>query len=150
MNDDLEPILEQLAQHGPPPALRTQVLAAVDRELTRSTDRRWSWTGWHARSLRRAWRWCTGWPTTPFAKPQGVPPYALAAAAALLVSVALSYWADRSIDARLAQVVGPAPPDREAMELANEIAAVTDAETGRWIYDRVISSRDQAPVPIKS
>jgi hypothetical protein len=66
---------------------------------------------------------------------------ALAAAAALAASVGLNVWADRSVDARLARIVGPAPLQREALDLANDVAAITDAETGRWFYERITSGR---------
>jgi hypothetical protein len=111
VNDDVEELFERGMPRGPAPELRTRVLAAVGRQLDRRND------------LRRL---CLA---------------ALAAAAALMVSVGLNVWADRSIDVRLARVVGPAPMDRAAMELANDIAAVTDTETGRWFYRRMVSIR---------
>ena len=111
MNDDVEEILGRLAPHGPEKALRTDVLAAIDREFGRQ------------RGARRV-RWA-----------------ALAAAALLSASVGLNLWTDQKIDARLAQIVGPAPLDRQALELANDIASVTDAETGRWFYQRITSQR---------
>jgi hypothetical protein len=111
VNDDVEDILERLAPEGPAFDLRTRVLGAVVGELHRRGD------------SRRPW----------FA--------ALAAAAALVVSVGLNVWADRSLGASLARIVGPIPLEREALDLANDVAVVTDAETGRWFYERVTSGR---------
>lgn len=112
MNDDLESILERLAPPGPRPELRDRVLAALGHELERRVGQRGMWFS------------------------------ALAAAAAVTVSVTLNYWADRTVATRLDRIVGPAPLQRDAQELANDVGAVTDAETGRWFYRRVTSRRD--------
>jgi hypothetical protein len=62
---------------------------------------------------------------------------AMAVAASLLLGVALNVWVSRSSERRLAQLFGPPPVSREAMELAKAVEQVTDAQTGRWFYERL-------------
>jgi hypothetical protein len=113
MSDDLELRLRQVTP-GAPPELRRRVLAAVAVELN---------------SVRR--------PRRPLRRV-----LAVAVAAAVLVSLAMNYVVSDSIDRRLAVVLGPRPVRRDAAEIAADIAAVTDATTGRWAYERLAS--DQA------
>lgn len=113
MSDELERLLSQITPRGAPPELRPRVLEAVAEELD---SRR-----------RRGNR----------------PALALAGvAAALVLSLALNYQVSRASERRLTRILGPIPASKRALELANDIAAITDAETGRWAYERLAPKRE--------
>jgi hypothetical protein len=114
MNDDIERRLRQVTPRDASPELRPRVLAAVADQLQASTPL-------PSRRLRF--------------RP------AVAVAATLLASLALNYWVNDTIDRRLAIVLGPPPISRRAAEMADEIAAITDAATGRWAFERLAASR---------
>jgi hypothetical protein len=113
MNDDIERRLRQVTPRDAPPELRTRVLAAVAGQLQADTP---------LPSRRRPFR------------------PAIAVAASLLASLALNYWINDTIEGRLAIVLGPPPISRRAAEIADEIASITDPETGRWVYERLAAS----------
>ena len=48
-----------------------------------------------------------------------------------------------TVDRRLAAVLGPRPIPRQAAEIAADIAALTDSQTGKWAFDRLASQRGQ-------
>jgi hypothetical protein len=65
---------------------------------------------------------------------------AMAVAASLLLGIGLNVWASRASERRLAQLFGPPPISKRAMEIATDIETITDAETGRWVYSRLTIS----------
>jgi hypothetical protein len=107
MNDDVEHLLRQVTPRGAPPELRGRVLAAVAEELD-STAR-------------------SGWRLRP----------SMAVAAAVMVSLAANVLVSDAVDRRLAIALGPIPVQKQAMEIADDIASITDASTGRWAYERL-------------
>jgi hypothetical protein len=111
MNDDIEQLLDRLTPRGARPELRPQVLAAVAGRL--QTDRE-----------SRRFRWS-----------------ALAVAASIVLGVALNIGLSRASDRRLAQLFGPPPLSKQAMEIAEFVGQATDAETARWVYQRLAPPR---------
>jgi hypothetical protein len=103
MNSDehVEERLRRLTPRRAGPELREQVLAAVGRELSAHPVSRWE-------------RWL-----------------GLAVAASVLLGVVLNVWANKATDRRLARLYGPPPVPRQIAEVAEMVASVTDAETGR-------------------
>jgi len=99
MNDDVEQLLGRLTPRGVRPEMRPQVLAAVASELEAEPASPW---------LRRA---------------------ALAVAASLLVGIAMNVWTSMASERHLAQLYGPPPMSKRAMELAKAVEEVTDAQT---------------------
>ena len=121
MNDDMEQRLAQLTPRGLRPELRGQVLAAVGTEL--QTARGDS---------------TTAAPTTsPWARR-----CALAVAASLLVGIAMNIWANEASKRHLARLFGPPPVSKQAMELAKDVERITDAQTGRWVFQRLTAPRE--------
>ncbi|GAC1474297.1 MAG: hypothetical protein NVSMB9_24380 [Isosphaeraceae bacterium] len=121
MNDDIERALRQVTPRGASTELRSRVLAAVADELkTIASPRRRS------------------------------PGSALAVAASLLVSLALNYQVNRTLDRRLAIVLGPIPVPKQAAEIAADIAAVSNPSTGQWVYAQLASSRPPVEDPRRS
>ncbi|MDR3622481.1 MAG: hypothetical protein P4L85_24230 [Paludisphaera borealis] len=110
MNDDVERLLRQATPRGAPPELRGRVLAAVADELD-SVAR-------PGRSLRLP----------------------LAVAAAVLVSLASNVLVSDAVDRRLAIALGPIPVQKQAAEIADDVASLTDPPTGRWAYERLTAS----------
>lgn len=113
MSDDLERKLRQVTPRSAPPELRLRVLAAVADELNLVTPSR--------RPPRLA--------------------LAVAVAATVLVSLAMNFVVSDAVDRRLAIVLGPRPVQRQAAEIAADIASVTDSTTGQWAYERLASDR---------
>ena len=66
---------------------------------------------------------------------------ALAVAASLLVGIAMNIGASQMAERRLAQLFGPPPVSKQAMELANAVEEVTDAQTAQWVYQRFAAPR---------
>jgi hypothetical protein len=66
---------------------------------------------------------------------------AIAVAASLLLGVGLNLWASRVSERHLAQLFGPPPISKQAMEIAKDIEKTTDAEAGRWVYRRLTMPR---------
>ena len=121
MNDgnQVEQRLRGLTPRGTEPELRGQVLAAVGRELAADRVSRW----------RRS--------------------PGLAVAASLLLGVVLNVWVNKASDRRLARLYGPPPVPRQIAEVAEAVASVTDAETGRQVRQQLLTvwrSRPVAPV----
>jgi hypothetical protein len=114
MSHDLEFCLRQLRLRGPSAELRERVLAAVAMEIERE------------------------------AKPERLRPrfriqLTVAIAACLGGSLLLNHLVSSALDRRLARLLGPPPVPRLAVELAAEIASVTDADTGRWALARFMA-----------
>ena len=103
MNDGnhVEQRLRGLTPRGTEPEMRGQVLAAVGRELAAGRVPRWR---------RRP---------------------GLAVAASLFLAVAMNVWINTTVDRRMARLYGPPPVPRRIVDVAEAVASVTDAETGR-------------------
>ena len=114
IDDDIEQLLGRLTPRGVCPELRPQVLAAVASQLEAEPASRWP---------RRS---------------------ALAVAASLLLGIGMNIWASKSAERRLAELFGPPPVSKQAMELADAMEKTTDAETARWVYQRLAASRPSA------
>jgi hypothetical protein len=110
MHDDIEQLLGRLRPGGVRPELRPRVLAAVASQLAAEPASAW---------MRRS---------------------ALAVAALLLLGIGMNVWASKAAERRLAQLFGPPPPSRPAMELAAAVEKATDAQTARWVYQRLAAS----------
>ena len=111
MNDDIEQLLGRLTPRGVRPELRPQVLAAVASQLEAEPASPW---------LRRS---------------------ALAVAASFLVGIAMNIGASEMAERRLAQLFGPPPVSKQAMELANAVEEITDAKTAQWVYQQFTAPR---------
>jgi hypothetical protein len=114
MNDEIEQLLSRLTPRGARPELRPQVLDAVASQLRAEPASPWL-------------RWS-----------------ALAVAASLLAGIGLNVWVSRASERHLARLFGPPPISKRAMEVANDVAKITDAETGRWVYQRLTVPRTSA------
>ena len=102
MNDDqIQQRLHRLTPRGSGPELRGHVLAAVERELSADPVSRWQ---------RRL---------------------GLAVAASVLLGIVLNVWVNTSAPRRQARLYGPPPVPRRIADVAEAVASVTDAETGR-------------------
>jgi len=110
-NDDLEQLLGRLTPRGVRPELRPRVLAAVASQWEAEAASPW---------LRRS---------------------ALAVAASLLLGIAMNVWASRAAERRLAQLFGPPPVSKQAMELAKAVEEITDAKTAQWVYQQFAAAR---------
>jgi hypothetical protein len=115
MNDDMEQVLGQLTPRGVRPELRSQILAAVEAQLQTEPASPW---------LRRC---------------------ALAVAASLLAGIGMNIWASKESERHLAQLYGPPPVSKRAMEVAKMIEGVTDAQTAQWVYQRLAVPRAASP-----
>jgi hypothetical protein len=122
MNQNLERLLNQVTPRALPTELRERVLAAVGEELNPTCP-----TVSAFPPARRRLRLRPG----------------LAVAASLLISLVLNYAVNTTLDRRLLAVLGPRPVPRHAAEIAADIAALTDSQTGAWAFDRLASSRGQ-------
>jgi hypothetical protein len=89
-------------------------------------------------------------PTEPLAKPPAaianadsrwLRRAAMVTAAGLLVGISLNVWVTKSSERRFAQLLGPTPVSKRAMEIAKDIEAITDAQTGQWVYRQFTASR---------
>jgi hypothetical protein len=115
MSEDIERRLRQLTPIGAPPELRARVLVAVADELRTQ-------------------------PVPPAPLLRSLRP-AFAIAAGVLAGLGLNLWVNDRLDRRLAIVLGPPPVRRQAAEIADDVASITDPATGRWIYQRLAASR---------
>jgi hypothetical protein len=111
MNDDMEQLLGRLTPRGVRPELRPQVLAAVASQLKAEPASPW---------LRRS---------------------AWAVAASILVGIAMNIGVSVRAERRLAQLYGPPSVSKQAMELANAVEEVSDAQTAQWVYQRFAVAR---------
>jgi hypothetical protein len=121
MNGDehVEQTLHRLMPRGAAPELREHVLAAVGRQLSADGLSRWE---------RRL---------------------GLAVAASILLGIVLNVWANKATDRRLARLYGPRPVPRQITEVAEMVASVTDAETGRRLERQLAATwqSHEAPLP---
>jgi hypothetical protein len=115
MNDDLEQLLGKLTPRGVRTELRPHVLSAMAGELQADSGSPW---------LRRC---------------------ALAVAASLLAGIGMNIWANVASERRLAQLYGPPPVSKRAMEVAKMVEGVTDAQTAQWVYQRLAVPRPPSP-----
>ena len=115
MNDDIERLLDRLTPRGVRAELRVDVLAAVTGALQAEPD-----------------RLCESRTNSPWLRRS-----ALVVAASLLVGVALNVWANETSKRRLARLFGPPPVSKRAMEIADAIEEITDAQTAQWVYRRL-------------
>ncbi|MCX7428585.1 MAG: hypothetical protein NTW96_23535 [Planctomycetia bacterium] len=121
MSDDVEAILKQLTPRGAGPTLRTSVLDAVAEHLPNA----------RATSDRPAAAYLFRWDRWP----------AVVVAASVLLALGLNLWVARLGDARLAAIYGPQPVPRYITEIADTIASVTDAETGRRVQEQLLAAQ---------
>ncbi len=115
--DDVEQRLSQLTPRGARPELRGQVLEKLASELENFATAPKEFGS--PRLRRSAW----------------------AVAASLLLGIGLNVWADKASERHLARLFGPPPISKQAMEIANAVEKITDAETGRWVYQRLATPR---------
>ena len=127
MNDDVEQLLGRLTPRGVRAELRSEVLAAAMSALQAEPSR-----------LRES-----------RAKSPWLRRSALAVAASLLVGIAMNIWANEASKRRLARLFGPPPVSRRALEIANAIEGITDAQTAQWVYRRLTAPRRSDGFPAK-
>jgi hypothetical protein len=114
---DVEQALQRMTPRGAPARLRREVLQAIDRQLS----------GRPAASVRRvAW---------------------LAVAATLVLGLWLNHWASQVHQARMVVLFGPEPLPASVAELVGAVQSVTDAETGRWMTERLLAGRRRSVKP---
>ncbi|HYW80295.1 MAG TPA: hypothetical protein VE890_11995 [Thermoguttaceae bacterium] len=109
-HDDVEQILQRLTPMGAPPQVRCQVLGVVEIALA---DRR------AARLDHRC---------------------LLAVAVSVGLAAMLNVWVIQADDARQARMYGPEPVPKAIIEAAQDVASVTDAQTGRWYQERFLAA----------
>jgi hypothetical protein len=109
--NDIEQLLGSVTPRGVRPELRPQVLAAVASRLQADRQSRW---------MRRS---------------------ALAVAASIFVGVGLNVWLSQMSERHLAQLFGPPPVSKRAMEIADMVREVTDAETAQLVYRQLTAPR---------
>jgi hypothetical protein len=130
MNDnldmnELEQKLTEAAPRGVRPALRAQVLAAVAEVLPSNSLQ--------ADAIQAE-------PGSPWLRRAG-----LAVAASLLLGVGLNVWLSRRSEQVLAQLYGPPPISKQAMEIAQDIGKTAGPEMTQWVYQRLApKSRDRS------
>ncbi len=115
---DVEHLLDRLTPRGVRPELRPEVLAAVESQLEEGTASAWPWRS------------------------------ALAVAALLLLGIAMNVGVNKVAERRMAQLFGPPPISKQAMELANAVEKITDPQTARWVYQQFAAPRpceDESP-----
>jgi hypothetical protein len=126
MSDDVERRLDRLTIRGLRPEVRAQVLAAVESELQAVPKGTEEVVG---KALDSAELRLRQPPPSPWLRRA-----AMATAAGLLVGIALNVWVTKSSERRFAQLLGSPPVSKRAMEIAKDVEAITDAETGQWVY----------------
>jgi hypothetical protein len=169
MSDNVERRLNQLTPRGVRPELREQVLAAVAKELQEANGVPLLGTSNAASADCLQHRLCqavaqasetfapgqqqgteevigTAWSTDEiFLRQPPSSPWlcraAIAVAMSLLLGVGLNIWASKESEQRLARIYGPAPISKPAMEIATAVGAITDAQTGQWVYNRLVTPR---------
>ena len=132
MNDDIEQRLSHLTPRGLRPDLRGQVLGAVASELDSESR-----VGQAQRSPTTSGDKTCRMPDSVSRQPPPSPwlrRAALAVAASLLLGIGLNLWASQASERRLAQLFGPPPVSKAAMEIAQDIEKSTDVQTGQWVY----------------
>jgi hypothetical protein len=66
---------------------------------------------------------------------------AMTVAASLLLGICLNVWVSNTSERRFAQLFGPPPISKQAMEIAKDVESISDAATGRWVYNRLTIAR---------
>lgn len=129
MSDDVEEQLGRLTPRGVRLELRSQVLGAVLAHLQTATRGTEEVVGKAESvcgvSLRQP-------PPSPWLRRA-----AAAVAASLLVGIGLNVWVNKESARRLAELFGPPPISKGAMEIAEDVQTMTDARTGQWVYGRL-------------
>jgi len=113
MSTNPESVLGRLHPRGAAPELRDRVLGAVALQLAPRAGG------------GRLWRW------------------AAAVAAGLLLGVGLNVWAVRTTEARLARLYGPSAVPQPIVAVAEAVESVTDAETARWVQQRLLTAHQE-------
>jgi hypothetical protein len=132
MNDDVERRFDRLTIRGVRPELREQVLGAVESELQNSstgTEEVVGKTSTFSDLLRQP-------PPSPWLRRA-----AMATAVALLIGIGMNIFVTNVSNRRFAQLLGPPPVSKRAMEIAKDVEAITDAETGQWVYRQLTTPR---------
>jgi len=141
MSDDIEQRLGRLTPRGVRPELHEKVLGAVASELEGSNGV--PLLGTSSAGRKPSKRHClfqavaqVGEKCGPSAKADS--PWlrraAMAVAASLLLGIVLNVWVSKASERRLAQLFGPPPISKGAIEIAKTVETITDAETGQWVY----------------
>ncbi len=117
MNNDIEHVLQRLTPRGVGGDVRRRVLDAMQVELRSDAPSPW---------LRRC---------------------ALATAAAIFVGIILNVWASKASERRLAQLFGPPPISRRAMEIAKDVEQLTNRQTGQWVYQQLTAGSANHDTP---
>jgi hypothetical protein len=112
-DDNLQRLLNELTPQGVRPEVRPQVLEAVANELLKEKEK-------PSRRLRCA---------------------TLATAASILLGIGMNVWVSKASERRMAQIFGPPPVSKQAMELAEAVEKITDKQTGQWVYRQMTASR---------
>jgi hypothetical protein len=114
MNDDIEQLLGRLTPRGVRAELRPQVLAAVEGQLQAEPASPWLWRS------------------------------AVAVAALLVLGIGMNIGVSEMSRRRMAQLFGPPPVSKAAMEVAKAVEEITDQQTARWVYDRLTIPRQSS------
>ncbi len=62
-------------------------------------------------------------------------------AASLLLGIGMNVWVSKASERHLAELFGPPPISKGAMEIAKDMETITDEETGQWVYQRLTMPR---------
>jgi hypothetical protein len=126
MNDDVEQRMSRLTPRGVRPELLEKVLGAVTDELQAAPKGTEEVVGEMSSSSEVRLRQP---PPSPWLRRA-----AAAVAASLLLGILLNIWVNKAADRRWAALFGPPPISKGAMQIAKDVARITDAETGQWVY----------------
>jgi hypothetical protein len=142
MSANVERRLSQLTPRGMQPDLRAQVLEAVAKELQEANGETLA-PGQQKGTEEVVGSACSidelllrQPPPSPWLRHA-----AMAVAASLLLGVGLNIWASKESEQQFARIYGPAPISKPAMEIATAVGAITDAQTGQWVYNRLATPR---------
>jgi len=138
MNDEAEHVLGRLTARGAPPELRGRVLDAVWAELRVAAD---APVAVGARSPAGDGPEDAGRRAAAARPARYGRHMLLVVAASLVAAVGLNLLVHRTLDRRMAALLGAAPVQKQAAQLASEVASVTDRQTGQWVYQRLIAAR---------
>jgi hypothetical protein len=129
MNEEFPSPFSELTPRRAPAALRARVLNAVRQELAQPGELQ------------------TGHQSTELAK--GLPwgrVVEIAVAASFVLGIGLNVWQQRAENAWQLRVFGPAPVSQDISSLAEAVASVTDAESGRWMQQALSAAQPRRPV----
>lgn len=124
MKDEAESLFEEIRPREARPELRSRVLSAVSRELSKAT----------VASVCCAPSWERRIGTL--------------SAVALVVGAALHLWAIHSTEQRLADLAGPRPVPRKVTEMVEIVESVTGPGTGGWVQQRMGKAWRPCSVPV--